>query len=70
MIKESFHKNWMVAKIFPGILGMDIMGYPGGIYRYTKRFQVPKEWQNKTVSVEFEGSYGHTMVYLNGDTSY
>ena len=41
--------------------------YPGGVYRYTKRFFAPDEWRNKTISVEFEGSYMNTRVYLNGD---
>lgn len=41
--------------------------YPGGIYRYQKRFFVPEEWKEKTVSLEFEGSYGITYVNLNGD---
>ncbi|MCM1234243.1 MAG: glycoside hydrolase family 2 protein [Ruminococcus flavefaciens] len=41
--------------------------YPGGVYRYTKRFMVPAEWKNKTVIVEFEGAYMSAMVYLNGD---
>ena len=41
--------------------------YPGGIYRYVKRFYVPWEWAEKTVSIEFEGAYMNTRVYLNGD---
>lgn len=41
--------------------------YPGGIYHYKKRFDAPMEWQNKTVILEFEGSYMNTKVYINGD---
>lgn len=41
--------------------------YPGGYYRYTKRFMAPLEWADKTITVEFEGSYMNNMVYLNGD---
>ncbi len=41
--------------------------YPGGIYYYTKSFEAPEEWQDKTVSLEFEGVYTNAMVYVNGD---
>lgn len=41
--------------------------YPGGIYHYTKSFKVPEEWQDKFVSLEFEGVYANAMVYVNGD---
>ncbi|MCI9338238.1 MAG: DUF4982 domain-containing protein [Lachnospiraceae bacterium] len=41
--------------------------YPGGMYYYTKDFTAPEEWRNCLVQLEFEGSYGRTLVYLNGD---
>lgn len=41
--------------------------YPGGVYHYTKNFDVPQEWENKNVSLEFEGVYRNAMVYVNGD---
>lgn len=41
--------------------------YPGGVYRYTKRFWVPEEWRDKTVTVEFEGVYMNAFVFLNGE---
>lgn len=40
--------------------------YPGGQYTYTKRFDAPMDWKNKTVTVEFEGVYQTAMVYING----
>ena len=39
--------------------------YPGGNYEYIKTFEAPADWQDKTVSVEFEGVYQTAMVYLN-----
>lgn len=41
--------------------------YPGKIYYYTKEFTAPPEWKEKFVQLEFEGSYGKTLIYLNGD---
>ena len=41
--------------------------YPGGKYTYIKKWDVPKEWENETVTLEFEGVYGETKVFINGD---
>lgn len=41
--------------------------YPGGHFIYTKSFDVPQEWAEKVVVLEFEGAYRDAMVYLNGD---
>ncbi len=40
--------------------------YPGGQYVYIKKFEAPTEWEDKTISLEFEGIYQTAMVYLNG----
>lgn len=41
--------------------------YPGGCYTYTKTFDVPGEWKEKTVRIEFEGVYTNARVFINGD---
>ncbi|WP_345740589.1 glycoside hydrolase family 2 TIM barrel-domain containing protein [Microbacterium terricola] len=40
--------------------------FPGGVYRYTKRFVAPAEWRGLAVLLEFEGVYQRSQVYLNG----
>ena len=40
--------------------------YPSGVYHYTKKFDVPADWAEKCVTLEFEGVYMHAMVFLNG----
>ena len=40
--------------------------FTGGTYRYTKKFTVPSQWAEKTVSLYFEGIYRNSQVYLNG----
>lgn len=40
--------------------------YPGGMYTYFKQLDVPSDWQDKTVILEFEGVYETAMVYVNG----
>lgn len=41
--------------------------YPGNKYILCKKFEVPHEWENKTVTFEFEGVYMNSTVYINGD---
>lgn len=41
--------------------------FPGGYYRYAKEFLVPEDWKDKTVTVEFEGAYMNSLVYVNND---
>ncbi len=41
--------------------------WPGGLYTYVKKLDVPKGWQDKTVQMEFEGVYATAMVYVNGN---
>ena len=40
--------------------------YPGGIGWYRKTFHAPGDWNGKRVSVEFDGVYRDSTVYLNG----
>lgn len=43
-------------------------GYiPGGVFEYSKTFDVPLQWRDKSVRVEFEGVYRDASVYINGD---
>jgi len=41
--------------------------YPGNVYSYSKKFMVPREWEDKTVTIEFEGVYMNARVYINED---
>lgn len=41
--------------------------WPGGLYTYIKKLDVPREWSEKTVILEFEGVYATAMVYINGE---
>jgi beta-galactosidase len=40
--------------------------YPGGVYRYSKSFAVPGEWRDRSVTVEFEGVYHRSKIFVNG----
>ena len=37
-----------------------------GIYEYEKELEVPVEWKNKHVEIQFEGVYKNSKVYVNG----
>ena len=41
--------------------------HPGGVFEYVRIIDVPEEWRDKSVIVEFEGVYRDAAVYLNGD---
>lgn len=41
--------------------------YPGGCYTYTKVFEAPEKWQEKTTELHFEGVYENARVYINDD---
>lgn len=41
--------------------------WPGGCYTYKKKIEVPEEWKNQTVMLEFEGVYETAMVYINDE---
>lgn len=40
--------------------------YIGGDYEYSKKFTVPKEYENQKVLIEFEGVYHNAEVHING----
>lgn len=43
-------------------------GYiPGGVFTYTRTFDVPADWADKSVLLEFEGVYRDASVFINGD---
>lgn len=39
----------------------------GGVFAYSKSFEVPDSWRDRTVRIEFEGVYRDATVYINGD---
>ena len=47
--------------------GVHAAYYPGGVVEYAKSFDVPADWRDKTVIVEFEGVYRDAVVFVNGD---
>jgi len=40
--------------------------FPGGVFEYSKTFDVPAHFADKKVSIEFEGVYRDAMIYVNG----
>ena len=41
--------------------------FPGGLFEYSKTFDVPEEYRDKSVTIEFEGVYRDAMVFINGE---
>ncbi len=41
--------------------------FPGGVFEYTKTFDVPEEWRSKRVTFQFEAVYRDAMVFINGE---
>ncbi len=81
MQKISFSDNWLYEH-HPVIIPHDAMlagernpkskggsasGYfDGGKYYYEKHFQVPAEWKQKHLCLQFEGVYKNSRVLING----
>ena len=40
--------------------------FHGGVYRYERTLEVPAEWLDKRLTLEFEGVYRKATVYVNG----
>jgi len=40
--------------------------FPGGVFEYSKTFEVPADFADKNVSIEFEGVYRDAMIFVNG----
>lgn len=40
--------------------------FPGGRYIYTKKFFAPEEYKDKCITLEFEGIYRNSQVFING----
>ncbi|KAA0120792.1 glycoside hydrolase family 2 TIM barrel-domain containing protein [Mycolicibacterium sp. P9-22] len=40
--------------------------FPGGAFEYLTTLEVPLEWSDKHVALEFEGVYRDAMIYVNG----
>lgn len=47
--------------------GMNTGFFPGGKYWYVKAFEVPRQYENKSVVFEFEGVYRNAEVSINGE---
>lgn len=41
--------------------------FPGGVFEYVRDLDVPEEWCERTVLLEFEGVYRDAVVFVNGD---
>lgn len=41
--------------------------YPGGEYTYLKKWDVPEEWEDHKIVLEFEGIADTCRIYCNGD---
>src|SRR3954454_985378 len=41
--------------------------FPGGLFEYSKTFDVPPEYRDTSVTLEFEGVYRDAMVFINGE---
>ena len=41
--------------------------YPGGEYTYLKKWNVPEEWRDHKIVLEFEGIADTCRIYCNGD---
>ena len=51
----------------PDGLGPRTGNFPGGLFDYSKTFDVPEGYRDRSVTIEFEGVYRDAMVFINGE---
>lgn len=60
------HDAMLEEKRCPDSPGGSASGwFPGGIYEYEKQIDIPQEWEQKHILLQFEGVYKNSKVYLN-----
>ena len=64
--KLNVPHDWSVEHPFDENFASSTGFLPGGIGWYRKEFDVPADWADKEVSIEFDGVYRNSMVWLNG----
>jgi hypothetical protein len=47
--------------------GVHAAYHEGGVFEYAKSFDVPADWREQTVTVEFEGVHRDAVVFVNGE---
>jgi beta-galactosidase len=61
------HDAMLTLPRHPGAASGASAGYfEGGAVSYRKEFDVPAEWADRVIELEFQGVYRDAMVYLNG----
>lgn len=58
-----------LARSADGAEGSATGYHPGGAFTYTKTFDVPESYRDKTVILDFEGVYRDAVVSINGDVA-
>ena len=58
--------DWSIQEPFTQAAGANVWSLPMGIGWYRKHFNVPESYRDKKVSIEFEGVYQLSEVWING----
>ena len=64
--KLNVPHDWSVEQPFDEKFASSTGFLPGGIGWYRKEFDIPIDWSGKEVSIEFDGVYRNSTVWLNG----
>lgn len=59
--------DWSIEQDFTHSVSSEIGHLPGGTGWYRKAFTLPESYQGKRVSIDFEGVYMDSYIYLNGE---
>lgn len=58
--------DWSIEGEFDAKLASCTAYLPGGIGWYRKSFEVPESWKGKSVTIQFDGVYNNSEVWVNG----
>ena len=58
--------DWSIEQEFSPEYASCTAYLPGGIGWYRKTFEIPESYRDKTVSIQFDGVYNNSEVWING----
>jgi len=64
--KIQIPHDWSIEGEFSEKLASCTAYLPGGIGWYRKSLEIPASWKGKSITIEFDGVYNNSEVWING----
>lgn len=64
--KLNLPHDWSIEQEFSSAYASCTAYLPGGIGWYRKSFEIPESYRGKVISIQFDGVYNNSEVWING----